>query len=182
MSVVSSSRHRAAQDVFSAGDDRRGTVRNGSEGITLEIRPELGFSVDASLHKISRLLKGLNIYGEVRELPAPVPTAADAAAQLGCEINAIANSLVFTADGEPLLVLASGAHRVNVKRTPSGEIATTPLRPNAYPTRVLNPGCSVGSPPMNCTVFTPRPTIWSITPNQSAILILLWVPDGLDSA
>jgi prolyl-tRNA editing enzyme YbaK/EbsC (Cys-tRNA(Pro) deacylase) len=41
---------------------------------------------------------------------------ADAAAQLGCEIGAIANSLVFTADGEPLLVLASGAHRVNVKR------------------------------------------------------------------
>jgi prolyl-tRNA editing enzyme YbaK/EbsC (Cys-tRNA(Pro) deacylase) len=62
------------------------------------------------------LLKGLNVCGEVRELPAPVPTAADAAAQLGWEIGAIANSLVFTADGEPLLVLASGAHRVNVKR------------------------------------------------------------------
>ena len=32
---------------------------------------------------------------------------------LGCEVGAIANSLVFEADGEPLLVLASGAHRVD---------------------------------------------------------------------
>jgi prolyl-tRNA editing enzyme YbaK/EbsC (Cys-tRNA(Pro) deacylase) len=36
-----------------------------------------------------------------------------AAAQLGCEVGAIANSLVFSADGTPLLVLASGAHRVD---------------------------------------------------------------------
>lgn len=41
------------------------------------------------------------------------PTAATAAAQLGCEVGAIANSLVFDADGAPLLVLTSGAHRVD---------------------------------------------------------------------
>ncbi len=42
-----------------------------------------------------------------------MPTAATAAAQLGCEVGAIANSLVFDADGAPLLVLTSGAHRVD---------------------------------------------------------------------
>lgn len=51
--------------------------------------------------------------GEVRVFDEPARTAAEAAALLGCEVGAIANSLVFTADGEPLLVLASGAHRVD---------------------------------------------------------------------
>lgn len=46
-------------------------------------------------------------------LPEPAPTAAAAAAQLGCEVGAIANSLIFDADGEPLLALTSGAHRVD---------------------------------------------------------------------
>ena len=40
-------------------------------------------------------------------------TAALAAAQIGCDVGAIANSLVFAADGEPLLVMASGAARVD---------------------------------------------------------------------
>jgi len=52
----------------------------------------------------------------VRELPEPAPTAATAAGQLGCEVGAIANSLIFNADGEPLLVLTSGAHRVNTAK------------------------------------------------------------------
>ncbi|PZG21522.1 YbaK/EbsC family protein [Nonomuraea aridisoli] len=53
--------------------------------------------------------------GEIVVLPEKAPTAATAAAQLGCEVGAIANSLIFDADGEPLLVLTSGAHRVDVE-------------------------------------------------------------------
>lgn len=56
------------------------------------------------------------VTGAVRELPDDVPTAAAAAAHLGCDVGAIANSLIFDADGEPLLVLTSGAHRVDTKR------------------------------------------------------------------
>ena len=44
------------------------------------------------------------------------PTAATAAAQLDCTVAAIANSLVFSADGEPLLVLTSGGHRVDTAK------------------------------------------------------------------
>jgi prolyl-tRNA editing enzyme YbaK/EbsC (Cys-tRNA(Pro) deacylase) len=40
-------------------------------------------------------------------------TASAAAQQLGCEVGAIANSLVFNCDGTPLLVMASGAARVD---------------------------------------------------------------------
>ncbi|WP_030428652.1 YbaK/EbsC family protein [Allokutzneria albata] len=49
----------------------------------------------------------------VRVLTDAVRTAAQAAAALGVEVGAIANSLVFTADGAPLLVLTSGAHRAD---------------------------------------------------------------------
>jgi prolyl-tRNA editing enzyme YbaK/EbsC (Cys-tRNA(Pro) deacylase) len=69
-----------------------------------------------SVEKVTCVLRELGVLGEVRELPEPAPTAATAAAQLGCEVGAIANSLVFTADGAPLLVLTSGAHRVDTAR------------------------------------------------------------------
>ena len=59
------------------------------------------------------VLAALAASGQVRELPRPAPTAAAAAAQLGCEVGAIANSLIFNADGQPLLILTSGAHRVD---------------------------------------------------------------------
>jgi prolyl-tRNA editing enzyme YbaK/EbsC (Cys-tRNA(Pro) deacylase) len=62
------------------------------------------------------VLRDLGVAGEVRELPEPAPTAATAAAQLGCEVGAIANSLIFDADGAPLLVMTSGAHRVDTAR------------------------------------------------------------------
>ena len=66
-----------------------------------------------------RLLADLHAAGvepEVRTFDEPVPTAAAAAQALGCEVGAIANSLVFAADGEPLLVLTSGAHRVDTAK------------------------------------------------------------------
>ena len=50
----------------------------------------------------------------VRQLEASTRTAVEAAAALGCEVGAIANSLVFVGDDGPLLVLASGAHRVDL--------------------------------------------------------------------
>lgn len=62
------------------------------------------------------LLRKLDVLGEVRRFSTPVPTAAAAADELGCDIGAIANSLVFEVAGAPLLVLASGAHRVNTAK------------------------------------------------------------------
>ncbi|GLW12110.1 hypothetical protein Misp01_72380 [Microtetraspora sp. NBRC 13810] len=62
---------------------------------------------------VAAALRSLGAAGEIVVLPESAPTAAAAAAQLGCEVGAIANSLIFDADGEPLLVLTSGAHRVD---------------------------------------------------------------------
>ncbi|WP_245966751.1 YbaK/EbsC family protein [Sphaerisporangium album] len=63
--------------------------------------------------KVTTALREAGAMGEVVVFDDAVPTAAAAAARLGCEVGAIANSLVFDADGEPLLVLTSGAHRVD---------------------------------------------------------------------
>ena len=54
--------------------------------------------------------------GQVVILPDSVHTAALAADALGCEVGAIANSLLFEADGAPVLILTSGAHRVDTAK------------------------------------------------------------------
>ena len=53
--------------------------------------------------------------GEIVILPESVHTAALAAEALGCEVGAIANSLLFDAEDRPVLILTSGAHRVDTK-------------------------------------------------------------------
>ena len=54
--------------------------------------------------------------GRIVVLPDTVHTAMLAAQALGCEVGAIANSLLFDADGRPVLILTSGAHRVDTER------------------------------------------------------------------
>ena len=69
-----------------------------------------------TVRKVTEALAEAGATGEVRELAEAVRTAAQAATQLGVEVGAIANSLIFDADGEALLVLTSGAHRVDTAR------------------------------------------------------------------
>ena len=64
--------------------------------------------------------------GRIVVLPDSVHTAALAAEALGCEVGAIANSLLFDAGGTPVLVLTSGSHRVNTEAT-AGRIGVTAL-------------------------------------------------------
>jgi prolyl-tRNA editing enzyme YbaK/EbsC (Cys-tRNA(Pro) deacylase) len=66
---------------------------------------------------INELLSQAGVDGRVQLLPDAAPTAAIAAEMVGVEVGAIANSLIFTtAEGEPLLVLTSGAHRVDTAK------------------------------------------------------------------
>ncbi|MGY1855858.1 YbaK/EbsC family protein [Modestobacter sp. SYSU DS0290] len=63
--------------------------------------------------EVAQLLRTAGATGEVRVLPESARTAAAAAAALDVPVGAIANSLVFDAGGHPVLVLTSGAHRVD---------------------------------------------------------------------
>ena len=65
--------------------------------------------------------------GRVVVLPDSVHTAALAAEALGCDVGAIANSLLFDADGSPVLILTSGAHRVDTKKV-AAELGVHTLR------------------------------------------------------
>ena len=67
----------------------------------------------ANTQRVVRAFAGAGVEIEVVDIPEGAPTAAAAAAALGVEVGQIANSLVFDADGEPLLVLTSGANRVD---------------------------------------------------------------------
>jgi prolyl-tRNA editing enzyme YbaK/EbsC (Cys-tRNA(Pro) deacylase) len=62
---------------------------------------------------------------EVRLLPEAVHTAVAAANVLGVDVGQIANSLIFNVDGAPMLVLTSGAHRVDTAELAARLGATT---------------------------------------------------------
>jgi prolyl-tRNA editing enzyme YbaK/EbsC (Cys-tRNA(Pro) deacylase) len=63
--------------------------------------------------RVAAALRAGGAAGEVRELDDSAHTADEAAAALGVPVGAIVKSLVFTADGAPVLVLASGDHQVD---------------------------------------------------------------------
>ncbi|MFD9001982.1 YbaK/EbsC family protein [Streptomyces sp. NPDC059582] len=56
-----------------------------------------------------------DVHGRIRRFPDATRTAAEAAAALGCELSQICKSLIFAADGVPVLVLMDGASRVDVE-------------------------------------------------------------------
>lgn len=67
---------------------------------------------------VTRVLAELETFGlhpAVTWFDDAATTAKDAAEALGIEVAQIANSLVFTLDEEPILVLTSGAHRVDTE-------------------------------------------------------------------
>ena len=66
--------------------------------------------------RIQAALIAAGASGTVRMLDESARTAVEAAAALGVEVGQITNSLIFVADGEPLLVLTSGRHRVDTAR------------------------------------------------------------------
>lgn len=68
------------------------------------------------VESVSQVLQQLGATGDVLVLPSSARTAREAAAALGIEVGAIANSLIFDAGGEPVLILTSGAHRVDVDK------------------------------------------------------------------
>lgn len=66
--------------------------------------------------RVHEALVAAGVQGRIVETLGPSPTAATAAEQLDIEVGQVANSLIFDADGEPLLVLTSGQHKADTKR------------------------------------------------------------------
>ncbi|MGW9404796.1 YbaK/EbsC family protein [Arthrobacter sp. NPDC055585] len=67
----------------------------------------------AAVERVKQALADQGSAAQVVLTDGSARTAAEAAQTLGCDVGAIGNSLVFMADGVPLLVITSGAHRVD---------------------------------------------------------------------
>lgn len=76
--------------------------------------------------KVQSALTGHGLERRVIELPVHARTSQQAADALGVTVGQIVKSLVFTVDGRPLLVAASGANRVDERRL--GELAGGRIR------------------------------------------------------
>lgn len=72
-------------------------------------------SLKDSARRVQQAIEAAGFDFEVREFPASTRSAAEAAAAIGCAVEQIAKSLIFRAEtsGAPVLVLASGANRVD---------------------------------------------------------------------
>jgi len=64
--------------------------------------------------KVQQAAAELGLEIEVQTLYVPTRTVAEAAAAVGCDPAQIAKSLVFVADGEPVVAVVSGAHRADI--------------------------------------------------------------------
>ncbi len=80
-----------------------------------------------SARRVQEALKEQGFAFRVVELPSSTRTAREAAEAVGCAVGQIAKSLVFRGQrtGEPLLVIASGANRVDEARL--AELAGGPV-------------------------------------------------------
>jgi prolyl-tRNA editing enzyme YbaK/EbsC (Cys-tRNA(Pro) deacylase) len=79
-------------------------------------------------YEVSRFEEWLRSAGldiEVRSFPQGTRTAEDAARAIGCEVGQIVKSLVFTANGAPIVALVSGSNRVDTGKL--AEVAGGPV-------------------------------------------------------
>ena len=80
---------------------------------------------------VTEALRAAGVETDIVETLEGSPTAATAAAQLDIEVGQVCNSLLFNADGGPLLILASGGHKVDIDRV-AGELGYESIhRPDA---------------------------------------------------
>ncbi len=164
-----------------AGADRaragRGAARLYAGGMADSIPDQL----PARSRLVETALRAAGIAGEIVLLPDSAATAPLAAAALGVEVGAIANSLVFFSDGEPLLVMTSGAHRVDTsalaQRLGRQKIArATPEQVRAATGQAIGGVAPAGHPAPVVTVvdraLADFPQIWAAAGTPHAVFPL----------
>jgi prolyl-tRNA editing enzyme YbaK/EbsC (Cys-tRNA(Pro) deacylase) len=92
---------------------------------------------------------------EVRTFPEGTKTAQDAATAIGCDLAQIVKSLVFLADGRPVLALTSGVNRVDTDRLADLAAAEHVRRADADEVRAATGYPIGGTPPFNWSAGQP---------------------------
>ena len=139
-------------------------------------------TLSPSAQKIQDQLKSLGYDYTVIEHAESTRTAQEAADRAGCEIGQIVKSLIFKGkeSGKPILVLTSGANRVDENRI--SEYAGEPIgRADADFVRAVTGFAIGGVPPVGHVQkmetyidedFLPYPTIWAAAGTPKAIFEL----------
>ncbi|SDR95132.1 peptidyl-dipeptidase Dcp [Brevibacterium sandarakinum] len=96
---------------------RRGLAEPVEESVEAVEEPTEAEAVEPQEHRnhaeVAKVLEANGIEPQIRLFTDATPTAASAAEKVGVEVGAIANSLIFSAEGEPVLIMTSGRHRVD---------------------------------------------------------------------
>jgi len=99
-----------------------------------------------SAQRVSDAARDLGLDIEVRTFPEGTRTAEDAARAIGVEVGQIVKSLVFLADGQPVVCLVSGVNRVDTARLAESAGASRIGRADADTARAAT-GYAVGGVP-----------------------------------
>ncbi len=87
----------------------------------------------------------------VSEFPEGTRTATDAAAAVGCHVDAIVKSLVFVADGRAVLALTSGGNRIDEQQLADATGAAEVRKATADEARAATGYAIGGTPPFGHT-------------------------------
>jgi prolyl-tRNA editing enzyme YbaK/EbsC (Cys-tRNA(Pro) deacylase) len=101
-----------------------------------------------NLARVLAAAAGAGLQIEVQRFPEGTRTAADAARAVGCDVAQIVKSLVFIADGEPVLALLSGADRLDPELLASAMDATVVRRADGDEARAATGFAIGGVPPI----------------------------------
>jgi prolyl-tRNA editing enzyme YbaK/EbsC (Cys-tRNA(Pro) deacylase) len=103
--------------------------------------------LSATAERVQEGLKALGLECKVVELPGSTRTAAEAASAVGCRVEQIAKSLVFQGEtsGKPIMVIASGGHRVNEKKLRN--LVSEPVRKGNAEFVRIHTGFAIGGVP-----------------------------------
>ncbi len=101
----------------------------------------------SAVERLTARAAALGVVVTATEFPEGTRTASDAAAAVGCPVGAIVKSLVFVADGRPVLALTAGANRVDEARLADAVGAQDVRRATADEVRAATGFAIGGTPP-----------------------------------
>lgn len=107
--------------------------------------------MSSATDRVAKALRSNGVAVDIREFPEGTRTAEQAAAAVGTSVGQIVKSLVFLADGKPVLVLASGANRVDLIKLARACDAHTTRRADADTVRRVTGFVIGGVPPLGHT-------------------------------
>ena len=109
----------------------------------------------AAIERFTESALLLGIEPRIQRFPEGTKTAADAARAIGCDVAQIVKTLVFMADGRPVIAFTSGANRVDPSKLAAVAGASEARRASPEEARAATGFAVGGTPPFGHPVILP---------------------------